>query len=453
MKGNRVLKALGLSAAVAVVAASAAAPVYANVYASGLVQTSGSGFSFILNEDADVGVVVQVWEAGGALAHSEILGPMSQGLQNWSWNLSGYEDGKSYTAKITAIDDGYGDWTQISQDSMSTSFWSPLGVSVNKSQDSSRFGTIYISNASGGTTGIGRPTTSGIYALNADGSDAGFFTGGVDWAGKGNSSPFKSTIGPDGHLYVADFSNDLAYEFNEDLSQATQIIDASNKTPGQYVESIWVSGTGDDRKIYLVDSSYLGARTGLVEYYIGSNATVAPGDQGTQYIGPDYFAFYPRDVARDSEGNWYMNQYRSDATQAAAITKFLDGATPINTAEWETAKQAPYNGAYGLDIFEPNGWVAYANYYTGEVFIFDMVTGAFVDSFDAGTRLREVAFDAAGNIVTVDNVTEWARIWSPGGGVNCFTTETYFNLVPEPTSMIVLAGGLVSMLGLRRRKA
>ena len=35
----------------------------------------------------------------------------------------------------------------------------------------------------------------------------------------GTLGPVKSTIGPDGHLYVADLSNDLAYEFNVDLSR------------------------------------------------------------------------------------------------------------------------------------------------------------------------------------------------------------------------------------------
>ncbi|MEJ5296946.1 MAG: PEP-CTERM sorting domain-containing protein, partial [Armatimonadota bacterium] len=100
----------------------------------------------------------------------------------------------------------------------------------------------------------------------------------------------------------------------------------------------------------------------------------------------------------------------------------------------------------------PAGWVAYGHYNTGEVFIFDMNTGAFIDSFDAGSRIRDIAFDAAGNLYTVDNLTEWLRIWSPAGA-NSFTTESWFEIVPEPASVLALGAGLVSLLGLRRRKA
>jgi hypothetical protein len=145
-----------------------------------------------------------------------------------------------------------------------------------------------------------------------------------------------------------------------------------------------------------------------------------------------------------------MNQFRSDATQAPAVSKFLDGVPPINTAAWETAKVSPYNGAYGIDIYEPKGWVAYGNYYDGWVRIFSMADGSYVGGFDAGTRLREVAFDAAGNIYTVDNSTEWLRIWSPGDGGNFFTTESYFNIVPEPASLLLIG---IPMAVWRRRRA
>jgi len=191
-------------------------------------------------------------------------------------------------------------------------------------------------------------------------------------------------------------------------------------------------------------------RKGLIQYDLSGNATATPGDTGTQYIGPSYFAFYPRDVARDSNGDWYMCQFRFDPTQAPAISKFLDGPPPINTAAWETPLAAPYNGAYGIDIFEPEGWVAYGNYYDGWVHIFDMDDGSYVGGFDAGSRVRDVAFDAAGNLYTVDNLTEWLRVWSPGGDYAAITSSNgTFYLVPEPAGLILLAvGGLM----LRRRR-
>ena len=55
-----------------------------------------------------------------------------------------------------------------------------------------------------------------------------------------------------------------------------------------------------------------------------------------------------------------------------------------------------------------------------------MSDGSYVDGFDAGTYIQDIAFDAAGNLVTTDNNIEWMRIWSPPDGANSFTTESYF---------------------------
>jgi hypothetical protein len=436
---------------------AACTPAWANVYASALEQTAPNAFSYVLNEDATVGVTMEVWKVGGGMVYSENLGPRSRGTQTWAWNGTGFTADDQFTVRVNAAATGYGDWTQIVPDQTSTSFYVPVGLSVNKHPLSPDFGKIYVSNSQSGTTAFGRPTASGIYVLKADASQVGLFTGGKDWEAAGTSSPFKSTIGPDDHLYVADFSNDLLWEFSPDMSSLTQLIDASNKTAGQYVESIHVEGTqaAGNRKIYLVNSNYNdAARKGLIQYNLGGSAAATPGDLGIQYIGPSYFAFYPRDVARDSAGDWYLNQYRYDPTQAPAITKFADSATlPINTAVWETPMTDPYNGAYGIDLQEAEGWVAYGNYYDGFVQIFRTSDGSYVGGFDAGSRLREVAFDTAGNIYTVDSITEWLRIWSPAGA-NSFTTESYFTVVPEPSTLVLLlSAGAALVLLLRWRAA
>jgi hypothetical protein len=375
-------------------------------YASGVVKV-GDDVTFILNQDA---YSVQAILDGGAqtLNLPTTNGPVT-------FNMAGYS---SYQIKVGSAEKP--GWYRFIPDGPDRNFEYPWGVSINNNPMSTNFGKVYVSESRNGTTAAGRYTASGIYVLRADGvAEGGVMTGGVDWAGAGIYAPFKSTIGPDDHLYVADFSNDRAYEFNDDLSVATRVIDDSNKTSGQYVESVWVEGTqaGTDRSVYTVDSHYLDGRRGLIRYDLLGNAAATASDKGTQIIGPGYFDYYPRDVARDSHGDWYMNNYRATAGQAPAVVKF-DGsqAPPINAVGangWESSSSPTYT--YGLGLNEVGGTVATASSSSGVVWFFDMATGAIVASFDAGTAVHDLAFDAVGNLVTVDNSTERARFWSPGG--------------------------------------
>ncbi|MFQ5806219.1 MAG: hypothetical protein ACE5I3_07205 [Phycisphaerae bacterium] len=430
-----------LAAAALGLASSAAMAV---PYASGITDLGGGNYSFILNQDA---VWVRIDRQGDT---SLPLGALPRGTHTFNLGSGTGFDIRVFNSEPLG-------WNQYIPDDTLTSFYSPCGVSINKNPASANFGKVYISETRTATTGFGRSVTSGIYMLNADASDAGWANGGVDWTVQGNLAPFKSTIGPDNNLYVADYSNDLAFGFNADLSVATQLIDASNKTDGQYVEGIYVEGSqaGGDRSVYLVDSHYLDARRGLIRYDLGGDATATPGDLGTQWIGPDYFGFYPRDVARDSDGDWYMNQYRYSPNQAPALTKF-DGTGTIPLGDdpsevlWETDISV-FTGAYALDINEDAGVIAYGHYYTGEVFIFDLETGILIESFDAGNRIRELAFDAAGNLVTGDNSVEWARFWSPGGDWLAITgSDGTFTLIPEPACLTLLALGGLALLRRRR---
>ena len=218
----------------------------------------------------------------------------------------------------------------------------------------------------------------------------------------------------------------MAYEFNDDMSVATPLIDSSNKSANQWVCGIYVEGTqaGGDRKIYLVNDHVTDtAHKGLVRYSLGGNAMATTGDTGTQIIGPAYFGTdnVPYDVARDSNGDWYVDGYRAITGAVAPIAKFYGTNTlPMNTPAW--AASSSYYYAWGIDISELNGLAAYGHAYDGKVYFFKLATGAFVESLAAGGAIRDVAFDAAGNMVTVDNVNEWARFWSPGGYTVATTT-------------------------------
>ena len=409
-------------------------------YASGVTK-SGSTVSFILNQNAQGLVVLR--DGANPVYPGTAAGPLS-------FDMTGYTSYQIIVTGNTAKA-----WSQYIPDGTDRNFEYAFGVSINKNPASTNFGKVYVSQSRDGTTGAGRFTKSGVFVVRADGvAEGGVMTGGVDWTAAGSSSPFKSTIGPDNHLYVSDFSNDRAYEFNDDLSVATRVIDDSNKTDvglttSQYVESLWVEGTqaGGDRVIYTLDSNYYdNARKGLIRYDLGANAAATAGDTGTEIIGPTYYTFYPRDVARDSNGNWYLNQYRATAGQAPAISKF-DGSLspPINTAVWETGNTYTYT--YGLGLNEAGGTVAVGSSYDGTVWFFDMATGAFVESFGAGSAVRDEAFDVAGNMVTVDNFTEYARFWSPGGYTVATTRSdgTFALTKPSVNVSVTATTGTTSM--------
>lgn len=399
-------------------------------YASG-VSTSGSELTFILNQDADN--VTLVLEGGGTLN----LGAMTKGTHVVSVATPG-----NHQIKVT--NSAPSGWTQISAEDTAHSFWQPYGISVNTNPTSPYYGRVYVANNQGGTTAFGRETSRQIYMLNADGTEAGAGTAGVDWGTTG-SSPFKVAIGKDDTVYVVKYANDTVYEVAPDLSGNTLLIGASNRTANQYIGSVYVEGTkaGGDRKIYAVNTNGNDlARKGVICYDLGGQDAATPGDTGTQILGPSYWVdvYYPMDVVRDSAGNWYSNFWRWDATQGPAIVKFLDdGNYPLNTAAWETPRQEPFNGSYCLDIYEEKGWVAYGNYYDGWVHIFDMNDGSYIGGFDAGSRIMDLAFDAAGNIYTGDSLTEWLKVWSPGGDT---IMSTPFTIVPEPAALALLALGL-----------
>lgn len=443
-----VCKRLLLVSVAACALASLPAAVYANVYASGLQAVGDDGLSFILNENADTNVKVEVL-ADGVPVYTEDLGPKAAGTHTWSWSGAGFVTGANHTVKITASDDGYAGWTQISDEvgSNLTHFERPRGVAVQNDPGTANYGKVYVGQATNYATVSGRAMSSGVYMLNADGSDAGHATGGYDWSGAGVLAPNKMLFGPDGHLYVADNSNDFAVEFSADMSSTVQLTDASNLGTN-YIGALWVEGTqaGGNRKIYAVDNHYTSPTIGVIEYNLGGNATATSGDTGTQRVGPAGLEYYAMDVERDSAGNWYVNEFRSEINQANALTKFAPDGTTIL---WESDITDPTRqGAYGIALDEGRGVIAYGHYYTGEVVIYDMISGLEVDSFDAGSRILDLDWDSAGNLYTCDNLLERLRIWSPGTGLNSFTTESYFTIIPEPATLVLLTlGGFL----LRRR--
>ncbi len=399
-------------------------------YATEVVKT-GDTVTYILNQDAASVEVLR--DGGNALYPGTTAG-------SYNFDMTGYT---TFQIKVTG-NDAPG-WAKYVTDQTSTSFEYPFGVAVNKNPGSANFGKVYVSSSRAGTTAFGRTLEDGIYVLHADGSEDLFTTGNADWTG--DSAPFKSMVGPDNHLYVSDLSNDLAYEFNDDMSVATLLVDSSNRSAAQYVGGVYVEGTqaAGNRRLCLVNRNYADtARKGIIAYNLGANAAATANDLGTQLIGPTYYGSYNyvSDVARDSNGDWYVNGYRAIVSAVAPIAKFSGSVTVSNNTPLWAASSTNYY-AYCMDICELHGLAAYGNNLDGTVNFYSMDTGAFVENFDAGGAIRELAFDAAGNMVTVDNADEWARFWSPGGYTVATTTfdgsQTTFQVTRPPAQVSVTA--------------
>ncbi len=421
-------------AALAVLMA-ASSPAWANVYASELVKTGDLSFSYILNQDAGTNVQIQVWSLDDQLIYTEDLGPQTKGTHTWSWDGDAGHPNNEYKVKIVASDPGYTGWHKISSDSNpALCCWVPQGVTVNKNQNSANFGKIYIGNGQAGADHLHTPasTYTGIYRVHADGTADAFGTGGI--AFDSAIHPLYVTVGPDNHLYMADVNVDISYEFSDDLSSTTQLNDSSNlsnygKTNAQWVRSIVVEGTQAEgnRKIYLCDSNYNDtSHKGLVRYTLGAAAAVPANNKGTQYIGPAHYTYFPTDVARDANGDWYLNNYRATAGQASPLEKFQDSTTlPINNTAWQASSSYVYSRS--VDTCEKTNQACFCRWNNGYVYTYNKDTGTYLGYFDSGSYADDVSYDAAGNVYVGDEVTELTTIWSPAGA-NDFTTDAYFNL-------------------------
>jgi hypothetical protein len=164
--------------------------VKATPYASD-VTVSGGNVSFVLNESG--GNVTVTYEDGSTNANfNGITTGTNEARGSYSFALNGHT---GYAISVFKL--GNGVPFQISNDSSNNAVWNtPRGVGVNQNpQFGQLFGRIYVGNGANG--GQGTPTAKyhGLYALNADLSDAlgrgtNAFAQGL-FAAESSSGPYK----------------------------------------------------------------------------------------------------------------------------------------------------------------------------------------------------------------------------------------------------------------------
>ena len=179
----------------------------ATSYASGLTNDNGT-IRFYLNESADNVKVILDLGGGG----TNDLGALATGRHSFS--LGSATNYQIVVARSSGAGWMLGVTNQISSDTnILMRFVNQRGVVVNRDPASPYFGRVYVSvSALGTNTASGRVLGEGVYVLNPDFTDAlgqgnTALTGGLPFSSASAESPHRLSLGPDGNLYICDWSD------------------------------------------------------------------------------------------------------------------------------------------------------------------------------------------------------------------------------------------------------
>lgn len=455
----------------------------ARPYATGLTNESGT-ITFRLNESADS---VKVVSGGGAVTND--LGALAAGLHTFPLGVSSPFELHVFKTSppgfITPIAPNRSAVLQIGEDSLLTRFNQPRGVAVNTDPASPYFGRVYVSNGSVTNTPFARPVGDGIYVLNPDLTDAlgqgdSALTGGLDFTTGGTVSPYRLTLGPDGSLYIADWSDTTGSLYMTDANvsagSGTNILGGPTGSPfpvtttrihgsiaAAVVEGSLATG---DLKAYVIDEDLQNDRTSATQnmrnslwrHDIGGTlpppADVLPAflrQGGTDWIN---FASQTMDLDRGTNGYFYVFDYRSTGSDRSGLTvlgtngsDLLFSSLPASRAFTGNATENDLLRATGGGAVSPNGdYVALINIETNGLTVVPLIDGVpditnrlyFHGMGVATPQGRDVAFDRAGNLYAVSQGAGLLRAFSPGGTSTAITgSDGTFRLV-LPASVSVL---------------
>jgi hypothetical protein len=496
-----------IAAAAAAAVGFSASFAQAAPYASG-VQITGTNVSFILNEPSDLLTVSINGGApialDGSTAGTKIF---SLGSTSDTFSITAQKtDAVGYTiptggttaAALNGLSQttNNGGFNLISSDANNfVKYNSPRGVTSQINPNQATFGNTYVSNSAAGATG-GRTLGDGLYAIKADQSDAFGYGDTAKAAGPqpaaSSSTPFRVTAGSDGLVYIADFSdgNSFVTRSSADLNTNTQILSGSGgpstlppgSTHGSITAIYPVIGPSG-LTLYTVDEDLT---TNVVT---GSGSTTDKNSLWRYNIGNSAlpFASAPTRVNQSDvltplatsdldiglvDGKFYLAQNRSAGNEAGVVVLNPDGTTAFDSLSASRALLSNPTAAdilrnvQGMAVSPDQHWLA-VMLNNSDVAVLPLVNGvpdlANRLLVDTGTDInsgRDIAFDAAGNIIYVSSGQGLLRVLSPGGFTS--TTLSYdpslpagqqFAFVPEPTSLAFFGLAGVGALARRRRRA
>ena len=352
-----------------------ASSAYAVPYASGIRNTTGSIYEFVLNQDADN---VTVKRDGGNAIN---MGSLSAG--RYTFDLAAFgtfdiEVSNSAAAGYTTISDNANDFLWFER---------PAGLAVNTDPTSSLFGTFYVANSTDLSTSIPgvRATSDGIYAFSADqtGIDASTYAAAANAAaapvaqpaawnvGGSTTSPWRMNIDDGGNLIVSDWSdaNGGIKYISGDLQTAGVVLGTQQgptggvpgSNHGSIVSQPTVTGTvGVDLTVWAMDEDLASAAgdgnnvwrwdVGAATDYTGAaNLILDPSTLPAAANGETTFLNLNIGVIADmvyspANDKLYMTQNRNSGNEAGLIV--VDAST--GTLEFSSLDFTVNNGLDGF---------------------------------------------------------------------------------------------------------
>lgn len=440
--------------------------------------------TYRLNEPATI-VTIEIFRAAtpGTVVKT-ISGTTAYGLNSVLWD--GTVDGggpvppaNDYAFRVIAEDlEGHEAWTNITpkvgvNEIGSGQYAAPQGIAVNRDLNSELFGRVYVLNAESGVTSFNPGATAvgdGIFMLN---NDMTFFRGtAAQAAAPANvaletdafsiQSPWRLHINPDNsdELVVGDLSTGFenVWLFNGEGTVATRLLDRTTTGPGTGAAQnhgnafdVMITRTGSNRRLWIIDQDYdlhgdiqltgpdismffLGTATEDYIYQpweVVNGGELVPGAAGRNYTARGFY------LGKPSRHLYVANQRFNPGSAELALTRYLiDAFGEATSAVWSlsndditadpvvsSALGIAWNQTYVVAVDEPRGVGAAGRTGGGQIIIFDPADGSILAAFDGGgDQIRDMDFDAAGNLLTTNVTDQHARMWSPSVGTNGFTT-------------------------------
>lgn len=413
----------------------------AHPYAASLTNNAGV-VSFRLNEPAPS--VEVLWNNGASKTN---LGALPRGLTVTNVGATSpfqVKVEKTGTGTPALISDNANRLNQFEQ---------PRGVAVNRRPSSPYFGRIYVANSRTSPTATSRPMGDGVYVLNSDHTDAlgqgdTALNGGLDFSAGGGASdtiysPYHIAVGlDDDYLYLTDWSDPSGNVFRTDpnvsatsgqlvfpknVVEAAEPLDPADNHGS--VTGVAVSGSlaNGNLTVWTIDEDYRVAPSSgynpLWRYDIASGPLPFTGFPTWVADSPaSGTAANQADVALATNGYLYQIHYRSSGAENC-----MQVVDPTGLVLWKSRDTSIslgltrdiFSNCVSIAVSRDMRYVA-AHRSSGNILVTPLIDGlpdinARFEIANGGSTInRQVAFDAANNILVCDNINERLRVYSLG---------------------------------------